>query len=230
LHCLGDGEQRRDSPASGRYPAGCRLGATATSSLASGIALLYTMVVPCPAPRTRWAQEVAMLRFWLGVLATLVTGAVGVLAFLGLGLMPVSADAKPGAFESWLAGFARDAAIERAAPERQSPVAATPENLAAAALLYRDNCAGCHGTPDAKENVFGASLYPPAPQFLSATARENLPDSDGEIFVGLPDGIRFPAMPTCAHMLKDEDLWRLVVFLKHLDDLPPAAVSTLSAR
>jgi len=37
-------------------------------------------------------------------------------------------------------------------------------------------------------------------------------------------------MPTFAHMLKDEDLWRLVVFLKHLDDLPPAAVSTLSAR
>src|SRR5215471_11040704 len=63
-----------------------------------------------------------MRRFWLGVLAALVTGAVGVLAFLGLGLMPVSADAKPGAFESWLAGFARDAAIERAAPERQSPL------------------------------------------------------------------------------------------------------------
>src|SRR5262249_53393323 len=88
---------------------------------------------PALLPRTRWAQEVAMRRFWLGVLATLVTGAVGVLAFLGLGLMPVSADAKPGAFESWLAGFARDAAIERAAPERESPVAATPENLAAAA-------------------------------------------------------------------------------------------------
>src|SRR5215813_5418153 len=104
-----------------RYPPGCRLCTPATWSLASGIALLYTMLVPGPAPRTRWAQEVAMRRFWLGVLATLVTGAVGVLAFLGLGLMPVSADAKPGAFESWLAGFARDAAIERAAPERQSP-------------------------------------------------------------------------------------------------------------
>src|SRR5262249_57735068 len=108
---------------------------------------------PVPIGTTRWAQEVAMRRFWLGVLATLVTGAVGVLAFLGLGLMPVSADAKPGAFESWLAGFARDAAIERAAPEPHSPLPTTPENLAAAALLYRDNCAGCHGTPDAKENV-----------------------------------------------------------------------------
>jgi len=37
-------------------------------------------------------------------------------------------------------------------------------------------------------------------------------------------------MPTFAHMLKEEGLWRLVVFLKHLDDPPPAAVSTLSAR
>jgi crotonobetainyl-CoA:carnitine CoA-transferase CaiB-like acyl-CoA transferase len=71
--------------------------------------------------------------------------------------------------------FARNAAIERAAPEQSSPVAPTPENLAKAAGLYRDNCAGCHGTPDAKENIFAASLYPPAPQFLSATARSKSP-------------------------------------------------------
>jgi mono/diheme cytochrome c family protein len=171
-----------------------------------------------------------MRGFWLGVLITLMAGAVAVLAFLGLGLMPVSADAKPGAFETWLAGFARDAAIEREAPERESPVAATPENLAAAALLYRDNCAGCHGTPDAKENVFGASLYPPAPQFLSATAREHFPDSDGELFVVVRDGIRFTAMPTFAHMLKEDDLWKLVVFLKRLDDLTPEVLRSLSAH
>jgi mono/diheme cytochrome c family protein len=172
----------------------------------------------------------AMRGFWFGVLAALFAGAVGVLAFLGLGLMPVSADAKPGAFETWLAAFARDAAIERAAPERESPVAPTPENLAAAALLYRDHCAGCHGTLDAKENAFAASLYPPAPQFLSATAREHFPDSDGEIFVVVRDGIRFTAMPTFAHMLKEDELWQLVVFLKHLDDLPPAATSALSGH
>ena len=68
------------------------------------------------------------------------------------------------------------------------------------------------------------------PQFLSATARENVSDSDGAIFVVLRNGIRLTAMPTFAHMLKEEGLWRLVVFLKHLDDLSPAAVSTLSAR
>src|SRR4029077_17174413 len=103
-----------------------------------------------------------MRGFWLGVLTTLLAGAVGMLAFLGLGLMPVSANAKPGAFETWLAGFARDAAIERAAPERKRLISPTAQDLTAGALLYRDNCAGCHGTPDAKENVFGASLYPPA--------------------------------------------------------------------
>jgi mono/diheme cytochrome c family protein len=171
-----------------------------------------------------------MRGFWLGVLTTVLAGAIGLLVFLGLGLMPVSADAKPGALETWLTGFARDAAIERAAPERESPVAPTPENLAKAALLYRDNCAGCHGTPDAKENIFAASLYPPAPQFLSATAREQVPGSDGEVFVVVRDGIRLTAMPTFAHMLKEDELWQLVTFLKHLDDLPPAAISALSAR
>jgi thiosulfate dehydrogenase len=171
-----------------------------------------------------------MKGFWLGVLTTLFAGAIGLLVFLGLGLMPVSADAKPGALETWLTGFARDAAIERAAPERESPVAPTPENLAKAALLYRDNCAGCHGTPDAKENIFAASLYPPAPQFLNATAREHFSDADGELFVVVRDGIRLTAMPTFVHMLNEDELWQLVVFLKHLDDLPPEALKTLSAH
>jgi mono/diheme cytochrome c family protein len=171
-----------------------------------------------------------MRGFWLGVLTTLLAGAIGLLVFLGLGLMPVSADAKPGALETWLTGFARNAAIERAAPERESPVAPTPENLAKAAVLYRDNCAGCHGTPDAKENIFAASLYPPAPQFLSAIAREQVPGSDGEVFLVVRDGIRLTAMPTFAHMLKEDELWQLVVFLKHLDDLPPEALRTLSAH
>jgi thiosulfate dehydrogenase len=171
-----------------------------------------------------------MKGFWLGVLTTLLAGTIGLLVFLGLGFMPVSADAKPGTFETWLAGFARDAAIEHAAPDRESPVALTPENLVAAARLYRDNCAGCHGTPDARENVFGASLYPPAPQFLSATAREQVLGSDGEVFVVVRDGIRLTAMPTFAHMLKEDELWQIVVFLKHLDELPPEALRTLSAH
>jgi mono/diheme cytochrome c family protein len=97
-------------------------------------------------------------------------------------------------------------------------------------MLYRDNCAGCHGTPDAKKNVFAASLYPPAPQFLSAAAREHFPGSDGEVFVVVRDGIRLTAMPTFAHMLKEDELWQLVVFLKHLDDLPPEALRTLSVH
>ena len=171
-----------------------------------------------------------MRGFWLGVLTTLLGGAIGLLVFLGLGLMPVSADAKPGALETWLTDFARDAAIERAAPERENPVAPTAENLAKAALLYRDNCAGCHGTPDAKENTFAASLYPPAPQFLSATTTEHFSGSDGEVFVIVRDGIRLTAMPTFVHMLKEDELWQLVAFLKHLDDLPPEALRTLSAH
>ena len=52
-------------------------------------------------------------------------------------------------------------------------------------------------------------------------AGEHFPGSDGELFVVVRDGIRFTAMPTFAHMLKEDDLWKLVVFLKHLDDLRP---------
>jgi mono/diheme cytochrome c family protein len=170
-----------------------------------------------------------MRGFWLGVVTTLLLGALGLLAFLGLGLMPVSADAKPGALEAWIADFARESAIERAAPDGESPVQPTAENLTTAAALYRDNCGGCHGTPDAKQNLFAASLYPPAPQFLGPGTK-HFHDADGEVFVMIRDGIRLTGMPTFAHMLKEQEIWQLVTFLKHLEGLPPEAVNALASH
>jgi len=170
-----------------------------------------------------------MKGFWLGLVTAVIAGAIFAFAFAGLGLFPVSADAKPGALEKWLAGFAREAAIERAAPAQESPAAPTPENLAAAAALYRDNCVGCHGAPDSKGNVFASSLYPPAPQFLGAKGPKPLQDADGEVFVVIRDGIRLSGMPTFSHMLKEDEMWQLVTFLKHLAELPPAALQALAA-
>jgi mono/diheme cytochrome c family protein len=169
-----------------------------------------------------------MKGFWTGVVSTLVVGTAGAFAFAGLGLVPVSADAKPGAIETWLAGFARESAIERAAPDRESPVTPTPENLASAARLYGDHCAGCHGSPDTRENIFAASLYPPAPQFLGATAPKHFHDTDGEIFVVIRDGIRLTGMPASRRMLKEDEIWQLVTFLKHLEELPAEALRALA--
>ena len=171
-----------------------------------------------------------MKGFWLGVGMTLAALGVGGFAIMGLGLVPVSADARPGAIEKWLAELALDAAIERAAPEGESPVAPTAEALTNAATLYRNHCAGCHGSPSTQDNVFAASLYPPAPQFLGAKARKHSHDSDGEIFVMIRDGIRLTGMPTSTRMLKDGEIWRLVTFLKHLDELPPEAIAAFGAH
>jgi mono/diheme cytochrome c family protein len=170
-----------------------------------------------------------MRGFWFGAVATVVAMSVFALGFAGLGFVPVSADAKPGAIEEWLADFAREAAIERAAPAGGSPVAPTPESLVAGATLYRDNCSGCHGSPDTKDNVFASSLYPPAPQFLGASGPQTVHDADGELFVVIRDGIRLTGMPTFAHMLKEDETWKLVTFLKHLDSLPPAALAALAS-
>jgi mono/diheme cytochrome c family protein len=171
-----------------------------------------------------------MKGFWLGVGMTLAALGVGGFAIMGLGLVPVSADARPGAIEKWLAELALDAAIERAAPEGESPVAPTAEALTNAATLYRNHCAGCHGSPSTQDNVFAASLYPPAPQFLGAKARKHSHDSDGEIFVMIRDGIRLTGMPTSTRMLKEGEIWQLVTFLKHIDELPPEAIAAFGAH
>jgi len=65
-------------------------------------------------------------------------GLVVVLCLFGAAGM--SAQAKPGAAEEDKPWVAPDDARKV-----KNPVAPTPQNLAAAAQLFHDNCAGCHG-------------------------------------------------------------------------------------
>ena len=155
----------------------------------------------------------------LGVLTPLVLG----LSMAWLGLLPSRANAPQPAWAKAFAQMALHKYVERHAPQIANPIAATEENLLAGLALFREQCSGCHGDPNAP-SAYGASFYPAAPQFAWHPPR--LPDY--QLFWIIKYGVRYSGMSAQdrqldSDQLKSDDLiWKAALFLSRLDTLPPA--------
>ena len=136
------------------------------------------------------------------------------------GLIPANADEVPPALEKWMARKALHAAIGRQALKTRNPVALTDANLLAGVKLYAVDCAVCHGGPDGKSSDIARGLYQRAPQ-LAKYGVEG--DEDGEIEWVVRHGIRMTGMPGFRESLTQEEIWKVVLFLKNMDSLTPAA-------
>jgi thiosulfate dehydrogenase len=143
---------------------------------------------------------------------------LGGLGFALLGFFPTNANTPPANFERHLAMSAVDASTDRHAPHVNSPVLPTDQNLIDGMKVYTMNCAGCHGTLDKKPAVFGASFYPPAPQLIL----DPPDDADWHTHYVVRNGIRYTGMPAWDKTLSDDDMWKVTIFLSHLEKLPPA--------
>jgi thiosulfate dehydrogenase len=161
-----------------------------------------------------------MRNFFLGVLVTLAVLILGGLGIALLGFMPTNANTPPPKFERHLAMSAVDASADRhAAHITKPPVEPTEENLINGMKIYTMNCAGCHGSLDKKAAVFGNSFYPPVPQLIL----DPPDDPDWHNYYVVRNGIRYTGMPAWDKTLSDEDIWKVTIFLSHMEKLPPAA-------
>ena len=160
-----------------------------------------------------------MRKFLLGIIVTVLVLILVVLGFAFLGLFPTTANVPPPALERHLAMGAVDASMERHAPRISNPLTPNDANLIDGMKLYTMNCALCHGTLDRKPSTLANSLYPPPPNFISD------PDDDPEwhIFYTVRTGIRYTGMPAWDKTLSEPDMWKITMFLSHMDKLPPAA-------
>ena len=159
-----------------------------------------------------------MKGFVLGIVVTLVVAFLIFYVGITQGLLiPANADAKPSQLERWMANRSLHATIEREMPTGENPVAATDANYVAGIKLYGENCAACHGVADGAPSTIAAGLYQHAPQ-LGKDGVED--DPDGETFWKIDHGIRLTGMPAFGATLGDNNVWKLALFLKHMDALP----------
>lgn len=163
-----------------------------------------------------------MRNFMAGVVATL--AAFCVVAFIGisLGMVPAGADVRPSAFEQWAADRGLNAEVAREAQGITNPLSATEDNLLVGVRLYGQHCAVCHGTSDGQPSRFEQGLYIKAPQFATHGVEKN---PANVTYWKADHGIRFTAMPAFRNVMPAGDLWKVTMFLKRMDKLPPAVDS-----
>lgn len=158
------------------------------------------------------------MKFFLGVIVTLLVLAVGGAGFALLGFMPTNANVEPPRIETRLATTALDASMERHAARLNNPVPPTDENLIDGLKIYTMNCALCHGGLDRQVSVLGKSFYPPAPSVIIYP----LDDPEWHVYHAIRNGVRYTGMPAWDKTLSETDTWKVTAFLTRVEKLSPA--------
>ena len=156
-------------------------------------------------------------------LVTAVAGALFALTRSG----GFSARTAPSAVERVAARAARHWAVPSDARAARNPVAFSSEVWAEARAHFADHCASCHANDGSGRTEIGQNLYPRAPDM-------RLPDtqhvSDGELYWIIANGVRLTGMPAWGDGgPNDADTWKLVHFIRHLNDLTAEHLSEMKA-
>jgi thiosulfate dehydrogenase len=159
-----------------------------------------------------------MGKFFLGVVITLAVIILAGLGFAMLGFFPTAANVTPPHLEAHLAMSAVDASMDRHAPRITNPLTPTDQNLEEGMKLYTMNCSLCHGGLDRKPSTLVNSFYPPPPNLVSDPPE----DPEWHIFYTMRTGIRYTGMPAWDKTLTEQEMWKVTMFLSHMDKLPPA--------
>ena len=95
----------------------------------------------------------------------------------------------------------------------ENPVPATPENLEAAAELYKDNCVLCHGDKGKGDGMAARTSKVPPADFTDAKLMGA--ETDGSLFWKLTEGRG--SMPSWKDTLSDKERWGLVNYMRKLN-------------
>ena len=152
----------------------------------------------------------------IGIVGTLAAIVAGAFVISHLGLYPIGADNPPGSLERSLASRAMDVYANKHKPAGGNPVQTTPAALAEGATEYEEHCAFCHGGAKAKISPMRDKFNPPAPQLVNRIPH----DDDAWLFWVTKHGVRMTGMPTWDGVMSDDEIWKIVAFIKHSDKLP----------
>lgn len=166
------------------------------------------------------------MKFLLGIVVGLVLAGVAGLAFVKSGRFDVAADKRAGRMERELAEMGMDAWVDRNAPKVTNPRGNNPEVLRQGLDHYKENCVVCHGVPGERPSEIARGMNPGPPD-LSRPETEKM--SDGQLFFIVSHGIRMTGMPSFAMTHKEDEIWSMVSFVRHLPQLTDAEKKVLTA-
>ena len=164
-----------------------------------------------------------MKRFAFGLIVGIVVLIVIPILVVAFGGINMGADGGPGALEAVLASWTVNRSVSVRAPDEQNPHANDAAAIADGLHHYREMCVQCHGAPGVKTAEFAVGLEP-APPNLSDEANDW---TDGQLFWIVKHGIRMTGMPAFGSTHSDDDIWKIVAFVRQLDHLTAEQKSQL---
>lgn len=155
------------------------------------------------------------------VAAVVVLAAVAFVRKAGL-----AADREPYPIESFVARNLVRLSIPSSLSSAASPFSNDPEAWRTGSENFKGRCAVCHGPDGRGRSTFGPNMYPPVPDLAAADIQQF---SDGELFAIIRHGVSWTGMPAFRWVLGDDDIWRLVAFVRHVPQLPASHAEQQSA-
>jgi mono/diheme cytochrome c family protein len=121
-----------------------------------------------------------------------------------------------------------------------NPLTVDAATIVAGRQLYAASCATCHGAAGRGDGPASLGLRPPPADFTQHMVPGK--HTDGQVFLWIKNGFPGTAMPAWGGRLSDEDIWRLVSYLRTLGQpgaatpeaqptiAPPTAAPSPAAR
>jgi S-disulfanyl-L-cysteine oxidoreductase SoxD len=98
--------------------------------------------------------------------------------------------------------------------DAKNPLPPTAENIADGKASFSHYCVACHGLDGQNTGVpFADNMAPPVPSLASNTVQSY---TDGQLKWVIDNGIFPSGMPASKGILTDEEIWSIVVYIRHL--------------
>jgi S-disulfanyl-L-cysteine oxidoreductase SoxD len=98
----------------------------------------------------------------------------------------------------------------------RNPLSASPETINSGKDAFSHYCVACHGLDGQNTGVpFANRMSPPVPSLKSATVQSY---ADGQLKWIIDNGISPSGMPASKGTLTDEEIWSIVIYLRHLPE------------
>lgn len=95
-----------------------------------------------------------------------------------------------------------------------NPLPPNAETIERGKRAFSSYCVACHGLDGQNTGVpFADAMSPPVADLKSAEVQSY---TDGQLHAVIRDGVRPSGMPAAKGILNDEELWAIVVYLRHL--------------
>jgi mono/diheme cytochrome c family protein len=103
--------------------------------------------------------------------------------------------------------------------KQKDPLPDTPQTQADGKEAFSHYCVACHGMDGRNTGVpFADRMSPPVPSLASPEVQQY---TDGQLKWVLDNGIWPSGMPGSKGILSDDELWSIVIFMRHLP--PPGS-------